>query len=95
MSSSSIEQISISSVSFFITSSSIVIFDELLKIAFDSSPISITNERCKKFHHGQETLEAKSERSARLAELREIETFMFEMGMATGARWRGRKPTGR
>jgi len=44
------------------------------------------------FIHGQETLEAKSERSAKLAELREIETFMFETGMATGARWRGRKP---
>ena len=45
------------------------------------------------FIHGQETLEAKSERSARLAELREIEAFMFETGMATGARWRGRKPS--
>lgn len=44
------------------------------------------------FIHGQETLEAKAERSARLAELREIEAFMFETGMATGARWRGRKP---
>ena len=44
------------------------------------------------FIHGQETLEAKSERSARLAELREIEAFMFETGMATGAKWRGRKP---
>ena len=44
------------------------------------------------FIHGQETLEAKSERSARLAELREIEALMFETGMATGARWRGRKP---
>ena len=44
------------------------------------------------FIHGQETLEAKSERSAKLAELREIEAFMFETGMATGARWMGRKP---
>ena len=44
------------------------------------------------FIHGQETLEAKSERSARLTELREIEAFMFETGMATGTRWRGRKP---
>ena len=44
------------------------------------------------FIHGQETLEAKSERSAKLAELREIEAFMFETGMATGARWKGRKP---
>jgi hypothetical protein len=44
------------------------------------------------FIHGQETLEAKSKRSARLTELREIETFMFETGMAAGARWRGRKP---
>jgi hypothetical protein len=45
------------------------------------------------FTHGQETLEAKSERSAKLAELRDIEAFMFKTGMATGARWRGRKPT--
>ena len=45
------------------------------------------------FIHGQETLEAKSERSARLTELREIEAIMFEIGMATGARWSGRKPS--
>ncbi len=44
------------------------------------------------FIHGQETLKAKSERSAILAELREIEAFMFETGMATGAKWGGRKP---
>ena len=47
------------------------------------------------FIHGQETLEAKAERSARLAELREIEAFMFETGMVSGARWRGRKPKSR
>jgi hypothetical protein len=38
------------------------------------------------FIHRQETLEAMAERSVRLAELREIEAFMFETGMANGAR---------
>ena len=42
--------------------------------------------------HGQETLEAKSERSARLAELRELEALSFALGLATGPRWPGRKP---
>ena len=41
---------------------------------------------------GKETLAAKAERSAKLTELRELETLSFELGLATGPRWRGRKP---
>lgn len=44
--------------------------------------------------HGGETLEAKAERSRRLAELHELEELSFRMGFAAGSRWRGRK-TGR
>lgn len=46
------------------------------------------------FKHGQETLEAKAERSNRLAELRVLEATIFDLGLAsTGVhRWRGRKP---
>lgn len=44
------------------------------------------------YRHGQETLEAKAERSQRLAELRELEEMMFKLGLAGGPRWRGRKP---
>ena len=42
--------------------------------------------------HGQETLEAKAERSARLGELRAIESNMVATLMLVGPRWRGRKP---
>ena len=42
---------------------------------------------------GLETLEAKAERSQRLCELRELEALAFAMGIASGHRWRGRKPT--
>jgi len=42
--------------------------------------------------HGRETLEAKAERSRRLAELRELEALSFALGLASGGRWRGRKP---
>ena len=44
------------------------------------------------YRHGQETREAKAERSRRLAELRKLEALAFSLGMATGPRWRGRKP---
>ena len=42
--------------------------------------------------HGQETLEAKAERSAMLGELRAIEAKMVAALMLVGPRWRGRKP---
>jgi len=41
---------------------------------------------------GGETLEATTERSRRLAELRELETPSDATGLAIGPRWRGRKP---
>lgn len=46
------------------------------------------------YHHGRETLEAKAERSRRLAELRELEALSFVFGLVANdaARWRGRKP---
>ncbi len=44
------------------------------------------------YRHGQETLEAKAERSQLLGELRELEALSFALGLAVGARWRGRKP---
>jgi hypothetical protein len=44
------------------------------------------------YRHGNETQAAKQERSRRLAELRDIERVMFIFGLATGPRWRGRKP---
>ena len=42
--------------------------------------------------HGQETLEAKAERSAKLLTLRELEGLMVTSGSLVGPRWRGRKP---
>ena len=42
--------------------------------------------------HGRETLEAKAERSQQLSELRELEALSFALGIATGPKWRGRKP---
>jgi hypothetical protein len=44
------------------------------------------------YRHGGETLEAKAERSRRLAELRDLEALSLALGMETGPRWRGRKP---
>ena len=44
------------------------------------------------FVHGRETLEAKAERSAKLAELRDLELAMVQLGMLRGKRWPGRKP---
>ena len=44
------------------------------------------------YKNGQETLEAKAERSQRLAELRKLEALSFAVGMATGSKWRGRYP---
>jgi hypothetical protein len=45
------------------------------------------------YRHGGQTLEAKAERSLRLAELRELEAGMAKLGTLAGPRWRGRKPT--
>ena len=47
------------------------------------------------YKNGQETLEAKAERSQRLGELRELETLSFALGMVSGPKWRGRKPNRR
>jgi hypothetical protein len=44
------------------------------------------------YKHGQETLQAKRERSAKLKELRDIEGAMTVLGVLDGPRWRGRKP---
>lgn len=44
------------------------------------------------YKQGLETLAAKAERSHRLSELRELEALSFILGMATGPKWRGRKP---
>lgn len=44
------------------------------------------------YRHGEETLEAKAERSRRLAELRDLEALSFALGLARGSRWRGRRP---
>ena len=44
------------------------------------------------YRHGQETVEAKAERSQRLGELREFEALSFALGLAVGPKWRGRKP---
>ena len=44
------------------------------------------------YRHGRETLEAKAERSRRLAELRDLEALSFAVGLAAGPRWRGREP---
>ena len=46
------------------------------------------------YRHGLETLPAKGQRSVKLAELRVIETDLFNKGLIVGARTAGRKPTG-
>ena len=40
----------------------------------------------------QQTLPAKAERSAKLAQLRDLEAEMALTGLLEGPRWRGRKP---
>ena len=45
------------------------------------------------YRHGGETLGAKAERSRVLVELRELEALSFALGLASGPRWRGRKPS--
>lgn len=45
------------------------------------------------YKHGQETREAKAERSRKLTELRELEALSFALNFASGVRWRGRKPS--
>lgn len=55
-----------------------------------------TVKRCAdhpQYKHGNETREAKAERSRRLAELRELEELSFALGFASGPKWRGRKTT--
>lgn len=44
------------------------------------------------YKHGHETRKAKAERSRKLTELRELEAVSFALGLASGVRWRGRKP---
>lgn len=46
------------------------------------------------YRHGREALEAKAERSKRLAELRELEALSYAYGLVPAGtpRWRGRKP---
>jgi hypothetical protein len=44
------------------------------------------------YRHGGETQTAKSERSMVLAELRDLEATMVQIGALVGPRWRGRKP---
>jgi hypothetical protein len=44
------------------------------------------------YRHGEETLEAKAERSRKLAELRDLEALSCALGIVSGPRWRGRKP---
>ena len=44
------------------------------------------------YRHGGETLTAKSNRSAKLAQLRDLEAQMAVVGVLEGPRWRGRKP---
>jgi hypothetical protein len=55
----------------------------------------IRGARHPQHRHGQETLAAKAERSNRLSELRDLEAMMFEWGLASGTKWRGRKPRAR
>jgi len=44
------------------------------------------------YRNGKETMKAKSDRSLRLIELRELEALSFSLGLASGPKWRGRKP---
>ena len=42
-----------------------------------------------------QTQHERQERSQRLGELRELESLSFALGMASGTKWRGRKPRAR
>ena len=44
------------------------------------------------YKHGRETLEAKAERSAKLVELRDLESLMHALKMTSARRMPGRKP---
>jgi hypothetical protein len=44
------------------------------------------------FKIGEQTQDAKAARSAKLAELRDLEAAMFTLGVMQGKRWPGRKP---
>ena len=44
------------------------------------------------YRQGREALEAKGERSRGLAELWDLAALSFALELATGPRWRGRKP---
>ena len=44
------------------------------------------------YRHGEETLEAKAERSAASMQMRELEAMMYILGMTDAPRWRARKP---
>jgi hypothetical protein len=45
-----------------------------------------------KIQHGQETRQARAERSAKLAEIASLEDILYVINAATGPRTRGRKP---
>ena len=45
-----------------------------------------------RYRQGREALEAKGERSRGLAELWDLAALSFALELATGPRWRGRKP---
>lgn len=47
-----------------------------------------------KTQHGQETRQARAERSAKLAEIASLEDILYLINAATGPRTRGRKPAG-
>lgn len=52
-----------------------------------------TPEQHWNYKHGRETKKSKADRSAMLAELRELEAASFVLGIASGSRWAGRKPS--
>ncbi len=54
---------------------------------------SMPSEQHWNYQHGRETKKSKAERSAMLAELRIIEAISFALGIASGSRWAGRKPS--
>ena len=47
-----------------------------------------------KTQHGQETRQARAERSAKLSEIASLEDILYVINAATGPRNRGRKPAG-
>jgi len=48
----------------------------------------------RKTQHGEETRQARAERSAKLAEIASLEDILYVINAATGPRTRGRKPAG-